>query len=213
MGQAPSAFSLSGFVVGDDCYAQAIALRNASIQAGSGTLVHPWLGTVTVAQVSPPKMSVRKDLGRVVQIDFEFVQTGSSVYPSVVTDTGGAVDDAADDLDDAAGESFGDQIADAVQVGTSIVQQGASIAQAAVNTVAGVVSNVESAVQDASLVVHAVAGLPAAVNMNFGRFADGARSTLLTGINTVDGAIAAVSQARSAVSNAVATVNAAANSL
>jgi prophage DNA circulation protein len=110
MGQAPSSFSLSGFVVGDDCYAQAMAIRNASMQAGSGTLVHPWLGTFTVAQTTPPKVSVRKDLGRVVQIDFEFVQTGSSVYPSVVTDTGGAIENNAAALDDSAASSFAAQI-------------------------------------------------------------------------------------------------------
>jgi prophage DNA circulation protein len=93
------------------------------------------------------------------------------------------------------------------------MSQSASIAQAAFETVQEVASNVLSAAQDASLVAHAVAGLPAPANMTYGRYADGARSTLLAGVTTVDGAIAAVSQAQAAVSAAVATVTAAASNV
>jgi prophage DNA circulation protein len=206
IGRAQRVFGFSAFVVGDDCYQQAMDLRDASEQPGSGILVHPWLGTLEVTQTTPPKFSVRRDLGRVVEIEFQFVETGSPIYPSADTDTEDAVDGWADDADDAASESFADQIGD-------IVNQGATIAQTAVNTVQGVVNTVGSVIGDASLVAHAVAGIAAPAGYDYGRYADGARGTILAGINTVQGAIGAVSQARAAVQNTISNVTHLASSL
>ncbi len=94
-GRATRAVAFSGFVVGDDCYAQAQALLDAAEQPGSGTLVHPSLGELTVALIEPLHPSERFDLGRVVELRFAFVETGTPLYPSDATSTQADVSDKA----------------------------------------------------------------------------------------------------------------------
>ena len=87
IGRASRGVAFSGFVVGDDCYKQAQALLAASEVKGAGTLVHPSLGTMTVALVAPLTGGERTELGRVVELRFEFVETLDPSYPATTIST------------------------------------------------------------------------------------------------------------------------------
>ncbi len=191
LGRGIRSVAFSGFVVGDDCYAQAKALLAAGETAGAGELVHPSLGSVTVALVAPMRMSERKELGRVVELSFEFIETGLSIYPAASVSTGDVATLAASTADAGSTGDFLSSVGSALSEGAQVVSAGVRTAQAwasRITTLAG----------DASLVTGAVAGLTG----NLGRFSSGARGTLLTGVQTVEGAIGAVNGARAGVAQA-----------
>ncbi len=195
LGRAPRAVAFAAFVVGDDCYAQAKALLAAAETPGSGELIHPSLGSLTVSSVTKPRFSERKELGRVVEISFDFVETGISIYPSASISTTDASDNIADEADTASTSDFLDGFGDALGEGAAVVSAG-------VATASKWIGQVQRLAGDASLITGAVAGLSG----TFGRYSNGARSTLLTGVNAAEGAIGAVVTARAAVGQAAAGV-------
>ena len=196
LGRAARAVAFAGFVVGDDCYAQAQALLAAAEVAGSGELIHPSLGSLTASLVSKPRFTERRELGRVVEISFDFVETGISIYPSTSISTTDASNDAADDADAASTGDFLDGVGDALAQGSAVVSVG-------VATASSWIGQVQRLAGDASLITGAVAGLSG----NFGRYSNGGRSTLLTGVTSAEGAISAVVAARVAVSQAASSVS------
>ena len=48
LGKVSKSYAIRAFVVGEDCFEQRDALLDALEQEGSGTLVHPTLGTINV---------------------------------------------------------------------------------------------------------------------------------------------------------------------
>ncbi len=206
LGRAMRRIAFSGFVVGDDCYQQEQALLAAAERPGSGVLVHPSLGTLTVSLVERMRSRQRADLGRVVEITFDCVESGLSIYPDGSASTADAVDGDADDADDAAGSDFGDDVLSSVAYGASVVQAGVRTAQ-------GFVAQVQHLAGDARLVTSAVAGLVPPSGTTYGRYAGGARGTVLPGLTTVSQALAAATAARTAVSSAAGNVVALANLL
>lgn len=57
MGLLPEVVSVDGVIVGDDYIARARALSAAFQRPGTGTLLHPWLGPMTVIVDRPPEIS------------------------------------------------------------------------------------------------------------------------------------------------------------
>ena len=106
MGRASRIVGFAGFVVGDDCFAQAQALLVAAEQEGPGALVHPSLGNLTVSLVEPLTASERMELGRVVELRFEFVETGVPLYPSTSVSTQADVSDKADATNEASADQW-----------------------------------------------------------------------------------------------------------
>ena len=195
LGRAVRSVAFSGFVVGDDCYAQAQALLAAAETAGPGELIHPSLGSLTVALVANMRATERKELGRVVEISFEFAETGLSIYPATSVSTGTASSDAATTADSASSSDFFAGAGAPLAGGPQVVAGGVATARSWASVVQGLAG-------DASLVTGAVAGLPG----NIGRYATGARGTLLAGVTTAEGAIAAVANARVAIASAASNV-------
>ena len=193
LGLGVRSVSFSGFVVGDDCFAQRDALLDACEAEGPGELVHPSLGSISVTLVTPAEATERKDLGRAVEVAFEFIQSSASVYPDASVSTEDIAVAAAADADTASAGDFLSGVGDALQEGASVVAAGVATAQTWV-------SQVQRVAQDASLISGAVAGLPG----NLGRYASGARNTVLAGVTTAPGAIEAVVAARAAVDAATA---------
>lgn len=196
IGRNVRAVAFSGFVVGDDCYVQAQALLAASETAGSGELIHPSLGSLTVALVSPMESIERKEMGRVVEIRFEFLETGLPTYPDSSISTTDQSDVFADGTDDAAQSDFLTGMTGA----TGPLAEGAAVVLAGVATVSAWVGQVARLAGDASLVTGAVAGLIG----NFSRFASGARGALLVGATTAEQVLFALSAARVSIASACA---------
>lgn len=91
MGRKARRFSLDFFVHGADYMAARDRMIEAIEQSGSGKLVHPYLGemTVTVIEARGPRESTRE--GGMARFSLTFVESGEAVFPSAATDTGEAV--------------------------------------------------------------------------------------------------------------------------
>jgi prophage DNA circulation protein len=88
MGRASRMCRFSGFIVGDDVFDQRDAMKTAAEQKGSGTLVHPSLGSAT-ATLLDFTATERADLGRAVELEFTFVISGQTqpIFPSTAAST------------------------------------------------------------------------------------------------------------------------------
>lgn len=71
-GLAPGVVSLNGLIVGDDYRAQAAALEAAFETPGPATLIHPWLGPMTVIMVEPAQIYFSDRELRVVRFSASF---------------------------------------------------------------------------------------------------------------------------------------------
>lgn len=88
MGKRASKFSLDAYILGDDYDLARDNLIEALDKKGSGTLVHPYLGTF---QVSCDGFTIRETIaeGRIARFSIHFIETGEAVTPSAVQDTSG----------------------------------------------------------------------------------------------------------------------------
>ncbi len=79
-GLLPNIVTLDGILVGDDYVAQARALEAAFERAGPGTLVHPWLGAMTVILVDPAEISFSAAELRVARFTASFTRIRASGF-------------------------------------------------------------------------------------------------------------------------------------
>ncbi|MHC2481346.1 DNA circularization N-terminal domain-containing protein [Rhizobium leguminosarum] len=85
-GLAPGLISLNGVIVGDDYRLQALALQAAFETAGPATLIHPWLGPMTVIMEEPAQITFSDRELRVVRFSARFKRfssTASGIAPGL----------------------------------------------------------------------------------------------------------------------------------
>lgn len=75
-GRHPADVSIEGMMVGDDYIAQAKRLSAAFERAGPGTLLHPWLGGMTVMLVEPAEIAFSDRELRVARFRARFKKVG-----------------------------------------------------------------------------------------------------------------------------------------
>lgn len=197
LGKLPRRFTIQAFMVGDDCYQQRDAMLRAVEQSGSGTLVHPTLGSVQCVLLEF-QCADRRERGRVVELQFAFILAGDVQYPTTATATAQVVAAAAANLN----------VASAANLGSTLQQVG-SVAKAATATVMQYTALASSAVGDAANLFNAVRGLAGF----YGRYATGSRNVLQDANATVSGLLSAATTARTLVNNSAALVNQAASLL
>lgn len=105
LGRAARGISFDGFVVGADYVAQANRLVAALEEAGSGALVHPWLGDMRVSLRDPARVSFNAQLG-FARISMSFVEAGELAFPVAGTSTPSVSRLAASNLEAAAVADF-----------------------------------------------------------------------------------------------------------
>jgi len=95
LGRKARKFSLDLFVHGADYMAGRDRLIAAFEQSGSGKLVHPYLGelTVTVLEARGPRESTRE--GGMARFSLTFIESGEAVFPSAARDSGEKVESGA----------------------------------------------------------------------------------------------------------------------
>lgn len=79
LGRRTRHFKFTGFVAGDDCLAQRDRLLTALDKPGSGELVHPWFGRLTVTAGECEVSHARNELG-MVRFSLEFID-GMLAFP------------------------------------------------------------------------------------------------------------------------------------
>ena len=81
MGRAARHLTIDAFVLGDDYLARRDDLIEALETAGSGLLVHPSMGPMTVF-AEPAEVVETKEEGGMARIRFSFVEAGELTFPT-----------------------------------------------------------------------------------------------------------------------------------
>jgi prophage DNA circulation protein len=191
LGRLPRRMSIQAWVVGDDCYQQRDAMIRACEQSGSGTLVHPTLGSIECVLMEF-QTTDRRERGRVVEFQFAFIVAGDVKFPATAIAT-------AQNVASAIGKLTG---ASASDLGTTLASIG-SVAKIATNTVTKYTGFASAIVGDASRIFNSVRGLTGF----FGRYSVGSRSTLQKATTTVQSALRAATTARTLVTTGASLVN------
>lgn len=106
MGRKARRYSISAYVIGNDFMAQRDRLLTALEQRGSGTLIHPFYGTLTVNVDGEIKPRHSRENGGMCEIPLQFVEAGQLSYPTAGGATAQNVESAADDADDSFADKF-----------------------------------------------------------------------------------------------------------
>jgi prophage DNA circulation protein len=186
LGKLPRRFAFQAWLVGDDVYQQRDDMLAACEKTGSGTLVHPTMGAVEVVLVDFTTTD-RRERGRVVELAFQFVAAGKTLFPTAVVSTGEGVETAAKDVTTAAGDDLKKGLDQFSIIPPSIVQTVDQFGKLAIGTV-----------NDAARAINAVRGIAGV----FGRFGLGNRSGFLPAIATVNSVLSASITTRNAVVSA-----------
>lgn len=88
-GQRPDVISISGVLIGEDYVSQAVALEQAFKTAGMGTLVHPWLGPMTVIMEEPGQISFADTELRVARFSATFKRPPSTTIEAGLSTAAG----------------------------------------------------------------------------------------------------------------------------
>lgn len=201
LGRGTRLVSFSGFLLGDDVFAQRDRMAAAAEEPGSGALVHPSLGTLQASLVEF-SAGERLDLGRVVELEFSFIQSPpKAVFPTSALSTGLQVGIAALQ----AGLATAQDYISAVTGAIAGIHAGLTFASNLFATVKGIVIGFISLATAASLgsgaAANAVRGLPG----NYGRYGSGPAQPATA---TVSSILAAVCVAREAVTGSGLVVDA-----
>lgn len=109
LGKATRQITIEAFVVGDDYIARGTALLAEIEKPGSGALIHPWLGEMTVTVTSVSELRFDTGLG-VAYLTFVATEAGDLEFPATGADTQSAALGAADGLELSAVSKFVDSI-------------------------------------------------------------------------------------------------------
>lgn len=191
LGKLPRRFGVQAYLTGDDVYQQRDAMLRAVEQAGAGTLIHPTLGSLQCVLLEFA-IADRRERGRYIELQFTFILAGDVRYPATAIATGAAVGHAAERLTVA---SRGDLAAALGPLGPIPLSATAAVLE--------FTDMATAAVSDASRIIGAVRGLQGF----YGRYATGARATMLPASATVPSLLGAAATARSGVYAAVDLVN------
>jgi prophage DNA circulation protein len=186
IGRKSRKYNLIGFIVGDDVISQRDLMQTAAEIAGPGTLVHPTYGTLTLSILSC-QFRAHKSHGRVIEINFQFGESGAKIYPSQGVSTGVAVTNAGSDANQAMSDDFATQV-------TSSLQEGASVVSQAFRTVSSWTGIASTLGNDATNIFHLASGIIGP----FGRFFGGSTGS---SSGSISGSYVSPSQLASQVAN------------
>lgn len=207
LGRATRRIGLIGFRVGDDVAELQREMIEAAEQEGPGQLVHPTLGLLKVSLVDF-RCFIRRDMGRVVEFHFLFVEAGSTGIQAG-TDYSAHVATFADALNGAARGDF-------LTAAGAALKSGAAVARQVQTTVAGWTRLVDRTLGDIRGVLNVAAMVAPGIDRRFGRFVARYRRALapVTGtIGRVSGGLNTLVVARARVADLVGKVGALAGRL
>lgn len=179
-GKLPPEFHMIGFLVensavygGGSLMSQRQAMKAAAEATGQGILVHPMYGRLTVDLISLT-ITEKWDAGRYLELQFNFVQGGTQIFPAILGALGDLVGGIAG-LADAAGlTAFTDAVLTPLQSGISAVT--------AISTTASEwVDRVQGLARDATSLYGTVSQLGGA---DYGRYFNGRNAGFLEGLSS-----------------------------
>jgi prophage DNA circulation protein len=196
LGLGTHRIGIRGFLVGDDVYSQRDKMIRAAETSGPGNLVHPSLGTLTVALVNFG-FSERTERGRVIEVQFDFIETqtaAKATTSALATALHSIV--AAIQTGLAIAHDFIGAVTTAIGAVGAVLTFASNIFESVVGLVTGFTTLIGLSAGDSSAATSAVATLPG----NNGRYSIGPLAApLSTTTPTVTSVLANLSTARAAV--------------
>lgn len=192
LGRGVRRYTFRGFLVGDNVLQQSERMQEQVEAAGPGVLVHPALGSRTCMC---PDASFRQTVrGRVIEVEFDFVETTPVLFPAILDATQNILQTAVSSLFSAIGVDFQTDIVGPLAVG-------ADVAKTVSSTVSGWASIATTLVGDASMIARSVSGLSG----NYGRYSGGSLASPAPSTASVASLLSASTTTRTAVSTAAIT--------
>ncbi len=203
MGRSLRTYAFSGYLIGDLAPVMQLLLDNAIETKGPGLLIHPTIGAVKVGLLSSAT-AIHRDRMRVIEVAFEFVEAGASIFPATIIATIISVLAAADSALMAAGGDLGGVAIPAAAAGPAVTGE----AQAVVGAF-GEAATVGGA-NPTAIVGMATALPPPDPDTSYGRYGAGSASMMLPIGTTVASLQAQLANQRATLALAVAGATAAA---
>lgn len=207
VGRSTRKITLAGFLVGDDMPALQREMIDACEEEGPGELIHPLLGMLQATLVTFVA-ETRKDLGRVVELQFTFVESGPQGADKGATKPDSSIDGKGDVLAKASALETGSIAAFAGSIGDGVQGTVTAVRQVQ-STVRGYASMATGLVRSAVNAVGAVSRVIPGLDRTLGRFTRGLTDPLRAvdrTMSTVGGALGRLDRARAAVGTAAVRV-------
>lgn len=87
LGKGATKYSVTAFLVGDDCVSKAKKLEKALLSTGAGTFVHPWEGNLTVSVFDAGTIHYNNGAHRYCDLQITFVEAGELSFPAMSADS------------------------------------------------------------------------------------------------------------------------------
>jgi len=228
MGRSMRLIRLTGFLVSDsliygggDAREQRDALVAAAENAGSGTLVHPSLGNLTVSVPDGGLQVVERwDKGRYFELILTFIESGERIFPSTQASTVSLLDKLAKALGLSAALDFVRAVIGGINQVLNTIEGVIRFGSAIIGMVISVVAGFQELVGRITRDMRSIMGLSGLLTGNYGRYANGnvssaliaSRKPLASGA-TMDDLLARNTANRAAVQTAQANLTTAAGAL
>ena len=194
LGRSLRRFQLTGYLLGDLAPVLQLAMDAQVESPGSNLLIHPTLGAIEV-NVLAYATSVNKDAMRVITVQFDLIEAGSTVFPSTLISTAISVVAAAASCISGFGASLGGVAGPAAAFGAAPVGEGVLVTTAFTAVCIG-------AAADPGALVAMATGLSTATGASNGRYANGNASVALGSALAVSDLQAQITIQRAAVGTA-----------
>lgn len=222
LGRKARQFKVSGYVLGDDYMERRDELLRAAEEPGSGDLVHPYLGSLTVSCLDFSINETSRE-GRMARVSFTFIETGLQQFPTATSDRTARIDAAAGSVIASAKTDFADtlvvdlvpewvrtaaaaQVTDlAALLGAFGLGGAAQVAADYAGRVSRLISTVTALVKTPALLADEIAGAIGAVRTTASNAAATAALTELLGVSPLETA-QTTAMRRAASGNSAAVV-------
>ncbi|QGG78124.1 DNA circularization protein [Pseudomonas syringae] len=191
LGKQSKVHTLTGFVVGPDCFEQRDRLLQALEQEGAGELVHPWLGRVQV-QVGECGVTHNLSEGGLVRLDLKFYPANPLKFPVSTLNTRRQLLGASESLLDSALRRYRSVMAtvDAVRINIQALRSALSGVFATIQRQFTPFMTIYS---DVTALVHSLVNAPLTVSTLFTTFfasfdGDSRRARRANGTSSIGGA-------------------------
>jgi len=191
LGKQSKVHTLTGFIVGPDCFEQRDKLLQALEQEGAGELVHPWLGRVQV-QVGECGVTHNLSEGGLVRLDLKFYPANPLKFPVSTLNTRRQLLGASESLLDSALRRYRSVMAtvDAVRINIQALRSALSGVFATIQLQFTPFMTIYS---DVTALVHSLVNAPLTVSTLFTTFfasfdGDSRRARRANGTSSIGGA-------------------------
>ncbi|WP_439857390.1 DNA circularization protein [Pseudomonas syringae] len=191
LGKQSKVHTLTGFIIGPDCFEQRDRLLQALEQEGAGELVHPWLGRVQV-QVGECGVTHNLSEGGLVRLDLKFYPANPLKFPVSTLNTRRQLLGASESLLDSALRRYRSVMAtvDAVRINIQALRSALSGVFATIQRQFTPFMTIYS---DVTALVHSLVNAPLTVSTLFTTFfasfdGDSRRARRANGTSSIGGA-------------------------